>query len=113
MIVAAKENPGLARRALAEELARPATRSVRTSGFVAAVLFVALLGLSVFVPIASGTLAMGQIAVEGERKVLQHASGGIVAEILVREGDAVKQNDIVLRLNAVQAGAAGWSGRPS
>jgi HlyD family type I secretion membrane fusion protein len=106
MIVAAKENPGLARRALAEELARPATRSVRTSGFVAAVLFVALLGLSVFVPIASGTLAMGQIAVEGERKVLQHASGGIVAEILVREGDAVKQNDIVLRLNAVQAGAA-------
>lgn len=106
MSITLAHDPATARRALAEELARPATHSVRISGLVAIVLFAALLALCVFVPIASGTLATGQIAVEGERKTVQHASGGIVAEILVKEGDAVKQGDIVLRLNAVQAGAA-------
>lgn len=106
MSVAQVHDPALARRALAEDLAGPATRSVRISGLVAAVLFAALLALCVFVPIASGTLAIGQIAVDGERKTVQHASGGIVAEILVKEGDAVKEGDVVLRLDAVQAGAA-------
>ena len=106
MSAALAQDPSTARRALAEELARPATRSVRTSGLVAAALLAALLAICVFVPIASGTLALGQLAVDGERKVVQHPSGGIVAEILVREGDAVKEGDVVLRLNAVQAGAA-------
>jgi HlyD family type I secretion membrane fusion protein len=73
---------------------------------VALGLLAALLLLCGFVPIASGTLGMGQIAVDGERKVVQHASGGIVAEIFVKEGDAVQMGDILLRLDAVQAGAA-------
>ena len=106
MSVALVQDPAIARRALAEELSRPATRSIRISGLIAIVLFAALLALCVFVPIASGTLAMGQIAVDGERKVVQHSSGGIVADILVKEGDSVQEGDVVLRLNAVQAGAA-------
>lgn len=93
------------RRALANELAGPAIRSVRLSGFIAAALFVTLLLLAIFVPIASGTLANGQLAVEGERKVVQHASGGIVSAILVAEGDVVKEGDPVLRLDPIQAGA--------
>ncbi len=94
------------RRALADDLSRPATRSVRVSSIIALALLAALLALCVFVPIASGTLAAGQIAIDGERKVVQHASGGIVAEVLVVEGDSVMQGDVVLRLDAVQAGAA-------
>ena len=68
MSVALAHDPAMARRALAEELAQPATRSVRISGLVAVVLFAALLALCIFMPIASGTLAMGQIAVDGERR---------------------------------------------
>ncbi len=93
-------------RVLAEELAGPATRSIRRSGAIAASLLVALLAIAAFVPIESGALAMGQLAVEGERKVVQHPSGGIVSEILVSEGEVVMEGDVVLRLNAVAAGAA-------
>lgn len=93
-------------RALAEDLAGPATRSIRRSGAIAAALLAVLVAIATFVPIDSGTLAVGQLAVEGERKVVQHPSGGIVSEILVSEGDVVAEGDVVLRLNAVEAGAA-------
>lgn len=95
-----------ARRALVNELAMPAIRSVRFSGVFALILFVGLVLLAVFVPIASGTLANGQITVDGDRKVVQHASGGIVSAILVKEGDVVAEGDVVMRLDAIQAGAA-------
>lgn len=105
-MTAAAEDPSLLRRDLAADLAAPATQSVRFSGRLALGLLGALLALCVFVPIASGTLAEGLIAVDGDRKVIQHASGGIISEIHVKEGDAVRMGDIVMRLNAVQAGAA-------
>jgi HlyD family type I secretion membrane fusion protein len=96
----------LARDALVGELAGSAVRSVRRTGFVAAGLFLALLLLAILVPIASGTLAIGHVAVEGERKVVQHAGGGIISAILVSEGEVVEEGDVILRLDPVQAGAA-------
>ncbi|SUS06001.1 putative Type I secretion system membrane fusion protein PrsE [uncultured Defluviicoccus sp.] len=101
-----QDHASLQRRAVADDLTRPATQAVRHSGRIALGLFVALLVLAIFVPIASGALANGQITVDGERKVVQHATGGIVSAILVKEGDTVNEGDVVVRLNAVQAGAA-------
>lgn len=95
-----------ARRSLADELSGTAIRSVRRSGLLAAVAFLALVGFAAFVPIASGALAEAQLAVEGERKVVQHPTGGVVTAILVREGDEVAEGDVVLRLDPIQAGAA-------
>jgi HlyD family type I secretion membrane fusion protein len=101
-----RRDPAADREKLADQLAAPAMRSVRFSGAIAAGLFALVFGLSAFVPIASGTLAAGQLAVEGERKVVQHASGGIVSAILVKEGDTVVEGQTVLRLDAVQADSA-------
>jgi HlyD family secretion protein len=106
MLNAATDETTARRRALADELAGPALRSVRLSGLLALLLFAVLLAFAVFVPIAAGTVAQGLVAVDGERKVVQHSGGGIVADILVHEGVSVRQGDIVLKLNAVQAGAA-------
>jgi HlyD family secretion protein len=100
------EDAMAARVRLADEIAAPAVRSVRFSGLVALALLVVIVGLAVFVPIASGTVAMGQLAVDGERKMVQHASGGIVSAILVKEGDQVVEGQVILRLDPVQAGAA-------
>ncbi|TCH98878.1 HlyD family type I secretion periplasmic adaptor subunit [Roseococcus sp. SYP-B2431] len=57
-------------------------------------------------PLAEAALAPGMIKVEGTRRTLQHLEGGLVREILVRDGDRVRQGQLVLRLDDAQSGAA-------
>jgi len=49
--------------------------------------------------------APGVVAIETNRKTVQHFEGGIVREILVKEGDGVGQGAILFRLENVQAKA--------
>ncbi len=49
--------------------------------------------------------APGVVAIETNRKTVQHLEGGIVREILVKEGDAVSQGTILFRLDDVQGKA--------
>ncbi|MEI4263470.1 HlyD family type I secretion periplasmic adaptor subunit [Roseovarius sp. D0-M9] len=51
----------------------------------------------------SAVFAPGTIALEGNRKVVQHFEGGIVQEIFVDEADVVKEGDVLLRLSGVEA----------
>lgn len=57
-------------------------------------------------PLNSAVIAPGVIMVEGNRKTVQHLEGGIVAEILVRDGDSVAPGQILLRLAATRARAS-------
>ena len=61
--------------------------------------FVGLGGWSAIARIDSGVVADGVIAVESNRKTIQHLEGGIVSEILVRDGDVVQQGDTLIRLD--------------
>lgn len=45
-------------------------------------------------------IASGQIEVDQNRQVVQHPDGGIVAEILVEEGDFVEKDELLIRLDA-------------
>lgn len=54
-------------------------------------------------PIASGVVANGTVSVESNRKTVQHLEGGIVSEIVAKEGDVVEPGDAVLRLDPTQA----------
>jgi HlyD family secretion protein len=56
---------------------------------------------SIVAPIDSAIVAAGQVVVESNRKAVQHLEGGVVGEILVREGDAVVEGDVVARLDDV------------
>lgn len=47
----------------------------------------------------SAVIAQGVVAVESNKKTLQHLEGGIVSEILVHNGDKVKQGDVLIRLD--------------
>ena len=42
-------------------------------------------------PLDEGVPAHGSVAIDTKRKAVQHLSGGIVQEVLVREGDEVTQ----------------------
>ncbi len=65
--------------------------------------FAAFGGWAAFAPLKSAAIAPGVVAVESNRKTIKHLEGGIVAEIHVREGDAVTTGQTLLRLDDTQA----------
>jgi HlyD family secretion protein len=58
---------------------------------------------SVAAPLAEAAIAPGVIKVEGTRRTISHLEGGIVREILVRDGSKVKAGDVLMRLDQIQA----------
>lgn len=55
--------------------------------------------------LAGAVIASGQLMVDSNTKKVQHPSGGVVGEILVKNGDFVKSGDIVMRLDDTQTRA--------
>lgn len=51
-------------------------------------------------------ISPGVVVAEGSRKVVQHLEGGIVQEVLVRDGQAVRAGDVLLRIDPVQSRAS-------
>ncbi len=66
---------------------------------VVAFTFVGLGGWSAFARLDSAVVAEGTIAVESNRKTVQHLEGGIVRQILVRDGDLVQEGQVLIRLD--------------
>jgi multidrug efflux pump subunit AcrA (membrane-fusion protein) len=54
-------------------------------------------------PLSSAALAPGVVAVDSKRKTVQHLEGGIVDDILVREGERVAAGQPLIRLDTTQA----------
>jgi HlyD family type I secretion membrane fusion protein len=61
---------------------------------------------AVFAPLSEAVVATGVMKVDSSRKQIQHLEGGIVKEILVRDGDRVSQDEILLRLDKTRASAS-------
>ena len=49
--------------------------------------------------IAGAIIAPGQLVVEQNRQVVQHPDGGVVSQILVKDGDRVEAGQILIRLD--------------
>lgn len=49
--------------------------------------------------LAGAVISPGSVEVETNRQVVQHAEGGIVGDVLVRDGDVVSAGDVVLMLD--------------
>lgn len=54
-------------------------------------------------PIDEGVPAAGSVVIDTKRKTVQHLTGGIVREILVREAQQVKEGDVLMRLDDISA----------
>lgn len=91
--------------------ASPLTVNTDTRGYSRLGWIVVLVGMIGFLawaalaPLDKGVPMSGAVARESNRKAVQHLSGGTVDEILVRDGQAVKAGQVLVRMNAVQAGA--------
>ena len=59
-----------------------------------------------FAPLSSAAIAPGIVVVDSNRKSVQHLEGGVIREILVRDGDVVEQDQVLLRLDGASVRAA-------
>ncbi len=56
-------------------------------------------GWAAWASIHGAVIAAGTVVVEGHSKKVQHAEGGIVSEIFIKDGDKVKAGQLLLRLD--------------
>ena len=63
-------------------------------------------GWSAVAPLTGAIVAPGFVKVDLNRKVVQHQEGGIVREIRVRDGDHVKQGQVLVVMEDVKVDAA-------
>ena len=88
--------------------APPAPPVGRCIGFglvVCVVMFAGFGSWGALAPVSSASMAPGTVKVDSNRKTIQHYEGGIIREILVRDGDQVKQGQVLMHLDAVDARA--------
>lgn len=70
-------------------------RAVATTAFFV-MAFIVWAQLTVLDKVVRG---IGRVVPQAQNQMVQHFEGGIIAEILVQEGDAVKKGDVLLRID--------------
>ncbi|MDB5438954.1 MAG: rhizobiocin secretion protein RspE, partial [Caulobacteraceae bacterium] len=86
-------------------------RSSRRGLALVAFLVFGLGGLAAFLPMSGAVVAGGTLNVESKVKKIAHPTGGVVAEILVHDGDQVKAGQILVRLDStVSSSSANLTG---
>ncbi|CDX39962.1 Type I secretion membrane fusion protein, HlyD family [Mesorhizobium plurifarium] len=79
---------------------------VTLTGFAIMLLFFGVGGgWAALAPLDSAAVAPGVVKVAGDRKLIQHLEGGIIAELNVANGDIVKPGKVLIRLDKTQATA--------
>lgn len=92
-----------------EAWAKDVNASIRKPVMFGILVLVVFVGGFVFwaslAPLSGAAVAPGIVAASGQNQVIQHFEGGIIEEILVREGDRVKRGQPLLRLDKTPAEA--------
>jgi HlyD family secretion protein len=79
---------------------------VRIGLIAVAALVIGLFGLSALVNISGAVIAQGQVSVASRVKKIGHPTGGVIAEVYVRDGVRVKAGDALMRLDTTVAGVS-------
>ncbi|HMB47076.1 MAG TPA: HlyD family efflux transporter periplasmic adaptor subunit [Afifellaceae bacterium] len=77
-------------------------RYLLTAAAVILVLVLGLGGWSALTSVDGAVVASGLVAAESDSRSVQHLDGGIISEILVRDGDRVDAGDELMLLDAAQ-----------
>lgn len=81
-----------------DELADDPSRDIRSGLVIAALFFVIFLGWAAFARLDAAAMAPGRLAVSGQRQTVQHREGGVISQILVKEGARVEKDQVLIRL---------------
>lgn len=108
-LISEKKNLPLVSRDAAEQQAAHGRMDLGRAGRIG--LWALALGFGGFLlwaalaPLDEGVPGPGTVALDTKRKAVQHLSGGIVQEVLVREGDEVKEGQVLIKLDSAVARA--------
>src|SRR5690349_5627941 len=84
-------------------------RSIRRNFFAGCVVIAlfggTVVGWSATTEVSGAVIAAGTLVVESSVKKIQHPTGGVVAEIKVRNGERVRAGDLLVRLDETTARA--------
>ncbi|EWY39654.1 hemolysin secretion protein D [Skermanella stibiiresistens SB22] len=91
---------------LEAEPAEPSLRKTMIAGTVTVlVAFGGFLGWAMVADLSSASIATGTVIANSHRKTVSHLEGGMLHELLVKEGDLVKAGQVLLRMDGTQAQA--------
>lgn len=79
---------------------------IRTGGVFLAVVPGVFALWAVLARLDGAAVAQGVVSVESSRKTIQHFEGGIVRDILIRDGDLVQQGAVLIRLDPTRIDSA-------
>lgn len=89
--------PGAARLPRREQYLEP--KRPAYFGLCVVIAFLAMLTLwSTLAPVSGAAIANGNLQVQGKRQAVQHPYGGVVRDLLVREGERVAKGQVLLTL---------------
>lgn len=80
-------------------------RTIRKGLWLAAGVVFGLGGLAATLPVTGAVVASGEVSVESHVKRIAHPTGGVVSDILVRDGDHVRAGQTLMRLDGTISGA--------
>jgi membrane fusion protein, epimerase transport system len=88
------------------EFEKPPVGQITIIGAAIVAMFFGVFGTwAAMAPLNTAAIASGEVMVDGRRKTIQHFEGGIVSEILVKDGTVVKTGQVLVRLQQTQAQA--------
>ena len=78
-------------------------RPIRVIGYIVLLITFGIFGVwACLAPIDSAAVAPGYIVVKSHKKLVQHREGGIVSQLLVKDGDIVQEGDLLLILDGTE-----------
>ena len=95
-------SPGATNEQIRVRLRRP----IVTGSLVVLFLVVGLLLWAAIASVSGAVLAGGTVKVENNSKEIRRPQGGVISEILVREGQRVRKGQLLMRFSDVQSRAA-------
>lgn len=81
------------------------SHALRIGIAISVLFFVILGGWAAIARLDAAAAGEGQVTVSGNRQTVQHRDGGIVEQLLVREGQHVKAGQVLIRLHGAEVAA--------
>lgn len=74
------------------------SNEIRLGIIISVLFFVVFIGWAAVAPLDAAAVAPGRLVVSGQRQTVQHREGGVVSQILIKEGSQVQRGQVLMRL---------------